>query len=579
MLEVKGIRGWAEIRPDGFGAQVLETEKLKLRGLGPLSECELGPVVARADQFGCLELSLASHPILGGHVGLLEIRDHGEVVGEIEIIADKLSADKFAMLRSELESVWLGLTFESSNSITRLSMKRIPEPLPSASDLWLRIEKVVQSIASSPHEQLVARPTVGRMERVRRPSGLTPAMLRAHHRGRAGPTTVLALSSDNSENAMVGETIRMLARAAERETGGEDLAIRLYRLSRNKPFSLSSPVPFSPTHGILRDSRYGQVYAVYRALSQRKKIIVEGPGPIRLGIRAIPRLWEYWVFLKVLEFASHHYGAPEGQGFEQLAEWTGPGKVRLEIPKGTEVEFPGNVVVAFEPEIRSNGRGWRGLELVPHPDLKRRSTLATPDVVVFKQGSEPQALVIDAKYVGRHFVELEASRVHEKYSRIRFQGQSIVENVLVVHPHWDLEEQWAGYGHLAIWPANQSFTLPLPKVKSKEVRTRVVSGVRVPGGIWWAEVSSEVIEICQHGLYWTDDDVAKAFVNELGARLDAHGLEAALLADMGDCFKSVLSEINPVPSGQKNMMLLSPLFDAGGLKMQGDFLFRSQEVP
>ena len=56
------------------------------------------------------------------------------------------------------------------------------------------------------------------------------------------------------------------------------------------------------------DPRYRQVLAVYRALDQPYLHATEGPGELRLGVRGMVRLYEYWVYLQVLQAAREMYG-------------------------------------------------------------------------------------------------------------------------------------------------------------------------------------------------------------------------------------------------------------------------------
>ena len=76
--------------------------------------------------------------------------------------------------------------------------------------------------------------------------------------------------------------------------------------------------------------------------------------------------------------------------------------------------------------------------------------------------------MIDAKYVGRPFVEMEAARVHEKYARMRLHGTPVVRDVLVAQPHEGYESRWAGYGYVAMRPG-LPVRLPLPPAVSPSV--------------------------------------------------------------------------------------------------------------
>ena len=164
------------------------------------------------------------------------------------------------------------------------------------------------------------------------------------------------------------------------------------------------------------------------------------------------RLYEYWVFLQVLTACRKKYGPPIDPGFDVLGSRTHAGTTRLEIPPGATVRFKGGVHVAFEPRITSSGGGWQGLENVPHPNPKMAQISITPDVVVLRLGPTLAAVVFDAKYVGRHWVELEAAKIHSRYSRIRWQGKPVVRHVLAAHPHSGIDYRWAGYGSVPMIP-------------------------------------------------------------------------------------------------------------------------------
>jgi len=201
------------------------------------------------------------------------------------------------------------------------------------------------------------------------------------------------------------------------------------------------------------DARYRQVLAVHQVLDRPELKPTEGPGELRLGVPALPRLYEYWVFLQVLVTLQEKLGPPDPPGFDVLSINLTNGRRRLEMSPGTTVTFGGNLHAAFEPSITTKADGWKGIEYVPHPDQKRQQFRATPDVVVFQERSgEPCLLVLDAKYVSRHMVEYDAARIHAKYARMRWEGRPVVRDVLAVHPHAGLDARWAGYGHFAIRP-------------------------------------------------------------------------------------------------------------------------------
>lgn len=160
----------------------------------------------------------------------------------------------------------------------------------------------------------------------------------------------------------------------------------------------------------------------------------------------------------MLRAAIDRYGPPS----TALSDLAVPQHDRLvlELRPGTEVRFPGGVVIAFEPRMDSAGLGWQGLELVPSADERYQSLVATPDIVVLRQGAEPAALVIDAKYIARGWVERDAATIHAKYARMRLNGVSVVREVLAAHPHAGLQNRWAGYGYLPFVPGGERPVIP-----------------------------------------------------------------------------------------------------------------------
>lgn len=262
---------------------------------------------------------------------------------------------------------------------------------------------------------------------------------------------------------MCAATLRLLRAHARRDPTATDLVATLDRVLRHPVFVDDRSQLQRVTWGMRSDARYRQVLAVHQILNRPELEPTEGPGELRLGVPALARLYEYWVFLQILVAARERYGEPLGDGFAQLATPVLGNRHRLEIARGTTVTFPGPVHVAFEPEIDVSGTGWMGVEYVPHPDPAIAQNLATADVVVLDAhpGRAPSLIVFDAKYVGRAFVELEAAKTHTKYARMRVNGNPAVTNVTVVHPHTDLSVQWPGYGHQPFTPGNPvTVTLP-----------------------------------------------------------------------------------------------------------------------
>ncbi len=474
-VEVRVGRTWLPLSRGADCARVPESSTLALRGLDSGETVILGLLEASADSRGDIELRLSRCEELRGHLGLVEVcRESGETAGEFEIVPDKMSEDAFQTLRSALERMWAGLIFDPGGA------SRLRGQLPSPAELWRAIEKPVRDIAAEPRSILASGEGVRRLEAVRRPSELTVSVIRAsasmarragdHDDGpsdpadaagravpaqRPGRSSVMIREVDIPENALVAETLRRLASYARRQPDGLEVATRANRALRNHPFASCRMLHGGIEAARVRtthDPRYRRVDKVLRVLDRPEAYATEGPGEARLGVEGMIRLYEFWVFLQVLDACRRHYGPPVEPGFAVLGCRTRAGVTRLEIPAGATVSFASGVHVAFEPRITSSGRGWQGLENVPHPNPDMAQDLITPDVVVLRLGSDPAAVVLDAKYVGRHWVELEAAKLHSRYSRIRWQGKPVVRQVLAAHPHQGIDYVWAGYGSVPMIP-------------------------------------------------------------------------------------------------------------------------------
>jgi hypothetical protein len=346
--------------------------------------------------------------------------------------------------------------------------------LPSPEVLWKRIEGVVAAIDASPREELVEAPAPRRADRARRRRELTPAVVRAGLRGGAGLASTIQRSTDTVESSMVTDTLtRLLAYAGHHPDGGL-VAERIGALLRDREPVGARGRRSRVTWAVRSDPRYRRVYAVNRVLRRPELEQRAGSGSVRLGSRSMKRLYEYWVFLQVLQVARARFGDPEPPGFSVLARGASPGNQRYEIEPGATVTFPGDVHVAFEPPITSRGDGWMDLEYVPHPDPERYPTqlLATPDVVVFRASPHPWATIIDAKYVTRPRVERAAAECHAKYARMRLRGLPVVRHVLIAHPHPGLHVVWAGYGSVPFVPGEPIPPLPLPLPRLAETPYR-----------------------------------------------------------------------------------------------------------
>ncbi|MFT4187521.1 MAG: hypothetical protein QM621_02950 [Aeromicrobium sp.] len=456
MAQIFGAQRWHRLASDQPPAQIGESDLFRLRGVEANATVTLGDQIdVTASNRGDVSFKLRDFDDLRGHIGLISVSVEGVPLGEIDVVPDKMSQDAYRRLRADVETVWTGLTLDPE------ALSHLEAGPPPPADLWKEIEGVVRQIAAQPHEEL--RDTVGYRSslRVRHRRELTAATLRALPRGGSALVRVVERTAMTADNAMVADTLRRI-RAYALRRGDAAVASYAARWLSVEPFCDLRPGGFAGSSYVL-DQRYRQVQRVRRLLTRPDLAPVEGPGEIRLGVRGLSRLYEYWVFLQVLLQAREKYGDPIAGGFSVLRAETARGP-RIDIPAGATVRFPGDIRVAFEPCVTTRpADSWAGIEYVRHPDPERAQGRATPDVVVLRGGVRPELLIIDAKYVGQVFVEKDAVKIHDKYARMLLGQTPVVSQVVAVHPHHRLAARhWAGYGHMPMNPEAGVARLPLP---------------------------------------------------------------------------------------------------------------------
>jgi len=438
--------------------RMAETDTLWCRGLSPGATVQLGPVFVRADAEGSVGLLPAAIEDLQCQIGRLPLVLPELGALEVDVRPGKLTEDAYHTLRAELENVWIGLTLDPTSPTAVPAKQGVPP-----ADIWQALEAPVRDIAQQPRRTL--QPVYGPLEvrELRSVAGLSPVAL-VH--ARLGARTVQGRRLEHglavADLALVVDTLQRLAAKARRWPDVETEE-RIAAYLTRPPFAGLEPATLV-THGARHDPRYRAVAAVRNELTGASSLVTEGPGEFRLGIRALDRLYEYWVFLRVLLAATEQLGAPDALDLAQLATRSGEDHLRLELVPGTTVAFPGEVQIVFEPNVgHQPDLSWGGLELPVHPDSRYQRNLATPDVIVFC-GATQRALVLDAKYRGRKQIDLATFEVHTKYARLRREGRGVVETVLVVHPHEGFGASYAGCGHMGWCPGRDLPRLPWERI-------------------------------------------------------------------------------------------------------------------
>ncbi len=447
-------RGWVDLG-GGRIPEVDELASIEMRGLPPGASVALGPVVHEADEQGRSSVRPAEEEDLACHLGFLPVFVDGEWAGEIDIRPGKVTYRSFHRLVHDLQTTWAGLVLGAGPT-------SVGAAGPDPRTLWNLLAGPLRDIQRAAPSRLAL--TTGRrhVHRVRRPAELTPSVLAAGMHGRPGRAVVVGREPDGHVLDFAADTLMRLAAYARNTAPSSGVADMATCVLRGPPFSgrRRSDGPVAVPHRVRHDRRLQPLLEVRRQLERPDAVPVEGPAELRLGVRAMDRLYEYWVLLQVLLAARRRYGEPVDGHFDDMAVRLPGPLLRLEIPAGTTITFPGEVHVAFEPRIGTDPqRSWEGLEYSPPPG--EPGNVLTPDIVIYRR-HEPLMVVIDAKYRVRHRIESAAIEVHAKYGRIRCNGAGIVHSVLVAHPHDGYEFSYAGYGARSFVPGGPAPRVPLP---------------------------------------------------------------------------------------------------------------------
>lgn len=433
--------------------RVGERGQFSLRGLEPDCLVEIGEVRLFSDAQGRVVLPSFQSTSLQNHVGLLDVVVDNRVMGTVEVVPEKLSYSDFTLLLADLHSVWAGLVVGDHEAVS------IGLASSTAAVLWQRVEQPIDHVLRSPRESIEIEMTRLRLDTVRRPRELTRSVAHKSVLELPGWGQRLVRTISEPELDLVYSTLRGLCRLADAE-GDSITSAAVRRRLRNPLLERCTPGPVRLTWGMRSDDRYRRILAVYHDLERVERQPVLGPAEVREGARAVPRLYEYWVFLQALRLAESIYGQPS-VGYAALARPLDDGRRLLELPAGTSVDFPGGVSVVFEPVITARD-GWGEFTLNPHPDPSRPVRFsAQPDVVILRRGLEPVATVLDAKYIQAHFIDRSSVDMHHKYARLMWAGRAVVSDVLVVHPHDRRPVRWAGYGAVPWRPGHPCAPVPL----------------------------------------------------------------------------------------------------------------------
>lgn len=98
-----------------------------------------------------------------GHLGYIDVRVNGDLVGEIDVLPDKMSVPAYDILRAELERVWVGLAFAHEG------LSRVSAAPPTPTELWRSIEGPTLKILAEPGPYSLGKNAPRRLRRRHRP--------------------------------------------------------------------------------------------------------------------------------------------------------------------------------------------------------------------------------------------------------------------------------------------------------------------------------------------------------------------------------------------------------------------------
>lgn len=454
--------------------ELREDEALELFELDPFESFRIGELECLADEQGAFRFNFMTSAEFRCHLGLLTVTANDESKFEVNILPGKFTQREFEILKDELQSIWAGIFLEDEG-ITSVQATRMVRP---ANELWdNRARRALQSLLENPPTQLQSRQTLVPISRVRQLGAPDIRLVLAKERGLPLQALAPTPTIKTDELYFVRDTLKRLQSLSKRQLGqsepGTDEYAQLLETTRSiskflqHPTLDVRPTRCRPTHLMSTDRRLNVFLKLRSSLSQMDAPLIVGPGDLRLGVKGIDRIYEIWVFLKVLQAASKKYGPPIN-GVEQLATRKTGNELDLHIEEGAEVLFPGNVKIVFTPQIFSNRIwSWEQLELAPNPILEKPPLKATPDVMIL--GPYNDSIVIDAKYQARHYIDRSTAEVHAKYSRFKRGGIGIVAQVISAHPHADISYNYAGYSALPFVPGREIPQISWPRTVVQEI--------------------------------------------------------------------------------------------------------------
>lgn len=360
---------------------------------------------------------------IGRSVFTVLVNQRPEVDIEIEVFPTKVDYESdYKQILADVQEVLTGLAYEYLRSTYHLGKAR-PTSKPTRLE-WLillrqivqQLDKAIRHIAQQPRRTLVRRQRTVRIERLKRIDSRVRAQVRrAIGRGSLVATSIGPVrerlteyppesTMDTMEHRWIKRQLMKIQRnlavvlssykheeLTDRQRASiEELTIVercVARMSHTEPFLHANgaiPPGFASLQ-LLSAPGYREAYQLCMLL--RMGLRLEGEL-LRLSVKDLDVLYEYWAFLAMVRVIQQQFGRPEGlSGVFHLAK--SAISVRLMQGRGQTVHFRagerGRVAVTYNPQFDD-----QDTTLIPQK----------PDILVrFEQPGWPSLLLIcDAKY-------------------------------------------------------------------------------------------------------------------------------------------------------------------------------------
>jgi predicted component of viral defense system (DUF524 family) len=360
---------------------------------------------------------------IGRSVFTVLVNGRAEVDLEVEVFPTKVDYESdYKQILADIQEVLTGLAYEYLRSTYQLG-KAHSTSRPTRLE-WLillrqivqQLDKAVRHITQQPVRQLVRRPRTVRIERLKRVDSAVRAQVRrAMGRGSLMATSVGPIrervteyppesTMDTMEHRWIKHQLMEIQRSlamvlssykCEELTDRQRALIEELTVMERCVARMSHAEPFLQANGdvppgfaslqLLSAPGYRETYQLCMLLKMGLRL--EGEA-IRLSVKDLDVLYEYWVFLAMVRVIQEQFGRPEGlhELFRLTQSAVG---VRLMQGRGQTVNFQagerGRIAVTYSPQFDD-----RNTTLIPQK----------PDILVRfeEQGWPSLKLICDAKY-------------------------------------------------------------------------------------------------------------------------------------------------------------------------------------